>query len=72
MSHAPATSDVAYRPNHEHYHFAGFAFDLLLGKTYALGLAKTKKGAETSFCVLDTVRMSGWYPAPYTARGMAL
>jgi len=72
VSHTLATSDVAYPPNHEHYHFAGFASDLLLGKTYALGLAKTKKGAETSFCVLDTARMSEWYPAPYTARGMAL
>jgi hypothetical protein len=72
MSHAPPASDIAYHPNHEHYHFAGFASDLLLEKTDGLELAMTKKGAETNFCVMDIVRMSGWYSAQYTACEMAL
>jgi hypothetical protein len=72
MSHAPPASDIAYHPNYEHFHFAGFASDLLLEKTGGLESAMQKKGAETSFCVIDIVRMRGWYSARYTACEMAL
>ena len=72
MSHVPVASDVAYHPNHEHYHFAGFASDLLVEKTGGLRLVTTKKWAKTSFCLLATARMIGSYPAQYIAYGMAL
>lgn len=71
MSHAPVASDVAYHPKQEHYHFVGLASDRLLKKTGGPGLGTTKKEPRR-VPASWTRRMSGWYPAQYTACGIAL
>jgi len=63
-------NDSIYHEGHEHYHLENFASYLLLKKD-ASGVyqATTKKGTKTSFCVMDTSRVSGSYSAQFTSCG---
>lgn len=56
-------SDLIYHPQHNHFHFAGFARSELLRKDSA-GYYKVtnRQGSKTSFCILDTVRVNGTGP----------
>ncbi len=66
-------NDSIYHEGHNHYHLENFASYLLLKKD-ANGVyqATTKKGTKTSFCIMDTGRVSGSYSAQYTACGRTL
>jgi len=66
-------NDSIYHEGHEHYHLENFASYLLLKKD-ASGVyqATTKKGTKTSFCIMDTGRISGSYSAQYTSCGKTL
>ena len=63
-------NDSIYHEGHEHYHLENFASYLLLKKD-ASGVyqATTKKGTKTSFCIMDTWRVSGSYSAQFTSCG---
>ncbi len=63
-------NDSIYHAGHEHYHLENFASYLLLKKD-ANGVyqATTKKGTKTSFCIMDTSRVSGSYSAQFTSCG---
>jgi hypothetical protein len=63
-------NDSIYHEGHEHYHLENFASYLLLKKD-ASGVyqATTKKGTKTSFCIMDTSRVSGSYSAQFTSCG---
>ena len=63
-------NDSVYHEGHAHYHLANFASYLLLQKD-ASGVyqATTKKGTKTSFCIMDTSRLSGSYSAQFTSCG---
>ncbi len=59
VSQRQISSDIIYHPSHFHYHFEGFASYLLLQRDSAgVYKATTKKGTKTSFCVMDTARMT--------------
>ena len=73
VSSRQVASDTIYHEGHQHYHFADFASYLLL-KRDANGVYQptAKKGTKTSFCIMDTARVSGSYSAQYTNCGMVL
>ncbi len=66
VSHKPVSSDILYHLSHNHYHFQDFASYLLLKKD-ASGTYQetTKKGTKTSFCIMDSTRVSGTYSQQY-------
>jgi hypothetical protein len=72
VSHTVVASDLIDHPGHEHYHFANFASYLLLEKVGGHYVETTKKGTKTSFCIMDTTRVSGSYPSQYTSCGREL
>jgi hypothetical protein len=52
-------SDLIYHPQHNHFHFSGFAQYELLKKSPAGSFDVTHRtGSKTSFCILDTVRIN--------------
>ena len=66
-------NDAVFHESHNHWHFANFASYLLL-KRDANGVyqSTTRKGTKTSFCVMDSRRITGGYNAQYTACGRTL
>jgi hypothetical protein len=73
VSHKQISTDILYHSGHRHYRFQNFASYLLLQKD-AGGVyqATTKKGTKTSFCIMDTGRVSGSYSGQYTICGQTL
>jgi hypothetical protein len=72
VSSRVASEDVLYHEGHQHFHFTDFADYFLLvhdGSTYVF---EGKKGIKTSFCIMDTTRVSGRNRAQYTSCGMEL
>lgn len=59
-------SDFIFHPNHNHFHFKDFAEYLLLGRD-ATGIYRpvSTEGIKTSFCIMDTGRVSGNNPDQY-------
>ena len=66
-------NDSIFHEGHNHYHLENFASYLLLAKD-ASGVyqATTKRGTKTSFCIMDSRRISGSYSAQYTTCGQKL
>jgi hypothetical protein len=71
-SHKQVATDTIYHPGHQHFHFANFASYILLERVSGQYVESTKKGAKTSFCIMDTTRVSGSYPSQYTSCGREL
>ncbi|MDQ2684029.1 MAG: lysyl oxidase family protein [Chloroflexota bacterium] len=65
-------SDLIYHPQHNHFHFSGFAqYELLRRDSAGFYNVTARAGSKTSFCILDSIRVSGIGPTwpSYTSCG---
>jgi hypothetical protein len=68
--HQRVGSDLIYHPAHNHFHFEGFAkYELLKRDSAGYYRTTTRKGSKTTFCILDTVRISTIGPTGQTYGG---
>ena len=63
--------EAEFHPAHNHWHFQDFAKYELYTKAEWEGARGNKRGegTKTTFCIIDTQRMSGTLPARYTTCG---
>jgi hypothetical protein len=63
-------SDLIYHPEHNHFHFEGFAsYELLKRDSAGYYKATARKGSKTTFCILDSTRISNIGPTYQTFSG---
>jgi hypothetical protein len=73
-SHQSVATDTLFHPDHDHYHFTHFSSTVLLTRDADSPRyhETRKKGAKTSFCILDSATMPGTETDPrYTTCGQA-
>jgi hypothetical protein len=60
-SHRAVATDTVFHPDHDHYHFTRFSSTVLLARDAGSTRYREtkKKGAKTSFCIVDSYTMPG-------------
>ena len=57
--HQKVGADLIYHPQHNHFHFQGFAkYELLKRDSAGYYRTTARTGSKTTFCILDSVRVS--------------
>ena len=56
--HQKVGADLIYHPQHNHFHFEGFAkYELLKKDSSGYYRATSRTGSKTTYCILDTLRV---------------